>query len=176
MSGGNAPIEFSGVLRRASFARDAISLFFLPWLFDATPDSRPVLHVRMRKPALQPSDFETLLNEGVEVAVYSDRIDVWREADHGQFAWAVEILSCEWAAYEFGDYAARIAELDQVCERQDNDLRAVRAKVDGALKLSYELIRRAEIKGDVSSDMRARQDEVIRVLERITSMLEDRDV
>ena len=175
MSGEHAMIEYSGVLQRAKFASTMIELLFHPWAFDAAPGKRPVLRVSIRNPALQPADLDALLNEGVEVSIYPDRIELWRETDHGQFAWPVEVLSIDWQTYEIEDFAARVTELETAWQRKGNELRVAQNKVDSALRLSRELIRRAEAKAELSAEMQVRQDEAIRVLQRVIRALDGAD-
>ncbi len=175
MSDADAVIEFDGVLSRATFADATVDLDFHPWGFDATPGVCPVLRVSIRNPALQPVDFEALLNEGVEIIVYRDRIDIWREADHGRLTWKVEVLSIDWTPYELEDFVARVNVLEAVWQRQGQELRVAQGRIDGALKLSHELIRRAKAKAELSPEMRARQDEAVRVLQRVIRALGDGD-
>jgi hypothetical protein len=170
----DSAIHFSGVLGRASFSEDTVDLFFFPWTFEPDPEQRPLLCLTVKRSGLGPSEIEQIRNEGVEVSVYDNRIDVWREADHGQFSWDVEIVAREWVAYEIEDYAARIRQLDQIDRQERDDLTAAVQKIDKAIKLSHELIRRAEAKQAMSSEMRARQDEAIRVLKRVIAALEDK--
>lgn len=175
MNDENATIDFCGVLARVSLADVTADLFFFPWAFDATPGKRPILRVNIRNPALLPADFEGLLREGVEIAIQGNRLDIWRETDHGQVALDVEVLSTEWVAYGLEDYVERVNQLDERLARQWDELRGAEKKIDVAIKLSHELIRRAGLKGQHSEEMRARQGEAVRVLRRIIDTLEERD-
>lgn len=74
--------------------------------------------------------------------------------------------------YDLQDYADRVLVLDQYLAEQSAELRGARKKLGRLASVAHELIRRAEIKANVSHEHGLRQSGAIEVLQRMLAELE----
>lgn len=169
----DAPIEeFYGYLGRAEVTSERATVRMYPFGF-STGATNPVFEVLIDYPNFTETDLNSYLGGEFEVMLYSDYVQMDDVLEglvsrtlKGKSASAIR------RPYDLQDYVERVLVLDQYLAERSAELRSARKKLDRLASVAHELVRRAEIKANVSHEQSLRQSGAIEVLQRMLAELE----
>jgi hypothetical protein len=167
--------DFYGILGRIVQTDDTVVLRFYPYAFSATPKARPVFVVTLERAEFQDADVRPLLEQEVDVTIFSNRAEVWGVFQDKAVILRAGSVAAEWAEYDNDDFIRRVNELEAEYERLNTALTKAVQKNRKGIALIRELLRRAEIKAGASEYLEARQAPAIAVLDRLLRHFESDD-
>ena len=167
--------DVCGHIGRINFAGDVAEMRVYPYVFPVDPTEKRVLAIRFDGPQFSAEDLRRLEDWELDTAVFPDYVEFNDYCEGRHVILRARAVIAEWVMHDIADYRARVMQLDTVCASYGKEAAQARKRLGGARTLTFELLRRAEIKSAASDEQKHRQAAAIEALHRLRTHFDGED-